>query len=115
MKDLLFLLAPGFRDGEGAPYYCPHCTIFEGLLALYPALAADLEVRRVDYPRPRPEIVGLLGEEHQSCPVLILQREFPDDCSDLPWQKAEGRLFLNDPEAIGEYLSRTCGIPRPHR
>ncbi len=115
MKDLLFLLAPGFPDGEGSPYYCPHCTIFEGLLALYPKLGGDLAVRRVGYSRPRPEIVELLGEEHQSCPVLILRRELPADCSDLPWQKAKGRLFLDDPEAIGEYLSCAYGIPRPHR
>lgn len=115
MKDLLFLLAPGFSDGEGPPYYCPYCTIFEGLLALYPRLAEALSVVRVAYSRPRSEIVKLLGEEHQSCPVLILQRELPSACADLPWQKAEGRLFLDDPEAIGHYLSRAYGIPRPHR
>lgn len=115
MKDLLFLLTPGFRDGAGAPYYCPHCAIFEGLLALYPKLAEDLSVRRVDYPRPRSEIAGLLGTEHQSCPVLILGGDLPASCSNLPWQRAEGRLFLDDPHAIGDYLSRVCGIPRPHR
>ncbi|QSR84739.1 DUF3088 family protein [Methylacidimicrobium sp. B4] len=115
MNDLLFLLAPGFQDGEGAPYYCPHCAIFEGLLALYPKLGEALAVRRVGYPRPRPEIVERLGEAHQSCPVLILQRELPLACSDLPWQEAKGRLFLDDPQAIGNYLSRAYGIPRPHR
>ncbi|MDD2676568.1 MAG: DUF3088 family protein [Methylacidiphilaceae bacterium] len=114
MKDLLFLLAAGFSDGEGAPYYCPHCTIFEGLLALYPKLAEALAVERVPYARPRQEIVRLLGTEHQSCPVLILQRELPPSCAELPWQKAEGRLFLDDPQGIGDYLSRAYGIPRPH-
>ncbi|MGD9897230.1 MAG: DUF3088 family protein [Candidatus Methylacidiphilaceae bacterium] len=115
MKDLLFVLAPGFSDGEGAPYYCPYCMIFEGLLALYPKLAEGVAIRRVAYRRPRSEIVDLLGEEHQSCPVLVLRRDLSASCSDLPWQKAEGRLFLDDPEAIGNYLSRVYGIPRPHR
>ncbi|WP_202214271.1 DUF3088 family protein [Methylacidimicrobium sp. AP8] len=115
MKDRLFLLAPGFQDGEGAPYYCPYCAIFEGLLALYPQLGQELDVRRVAFPRPRREIVELLGAEHQSCPVLILGRELPDSCRDLPWRKARERLFLDDPLAIGDYLSRAYGIPRPHR
>ena len=114
MKDLLFLLAAGFSDGEGAPFYCPHCAIFEGLLALYPRLSEELTTRRVAYPRPRREIVELLGEEHQSCPVLILQRGLTASCSDLPWQKAKGRFFLDDPSVIGNYLSRAYGTPRPH-
>ncbi|VVM06862.1 hypothetical protein MAMC_01302 [Methylacidimicrobium cyclopophantes] len=114
MKDLLFLLSSGFTDGEGAPYYCPHCAIFEGLVALYPKLAEELTIRRVAYPRPRPEIVGLLGEENQSCPVLILHQEPPASCSDLAWRKANGRPFLDDPTAIGHYLARVYGVPRPH-
>lgn len=110
MKDLLFLLKPGFQDGEGAPYYCPHCTIFEGLLCLYPKLAGELEVHRVDFQRPRPELVELLGQEHQSCPVLVAGAAVEG----LEFKEANGRKFLDDPEVIGIYLSRVYGIPRPH-
>ena len=111
MKDTLFLLTPGFRDGDGAPYYCPYCTIFEGLLHLYPQLEAQIEVRRVAFPRPRPELVSLLGALHQSCPVLVLSHPRVD----IPQIKAVGDLYvIEEPEGIGNYLSLAYGIPRPH-
>jgi hypothetical protein len=114
MKDILFLLTPGFSDGEGAPYYCPHCTIFEGLLHLYPQLASQIEVRRVAFSKPRPEIVSLLGAEHQSCPVLVVSRSLAGAAATLPFKKFGDLRFLDEPEDIGNYLSLTCGIPRPH-
>jgi hypothetical protein len=114
MKDTLFLLAPGFRDGDGAPYYCPYCTIFEGLLHLYPQLETQIDVRRVDFAKPRPEIVELLGAENQSCPVLVVNHPVvdpPENCR----MKTVGNLhFFDEPEEIGNYLSQTYGIPRPH-
>lgn len=114
MKDTLFLLSPGFRDGDGAPYYCPYCTIFEGLLHLYPKLAEQIDVQRVAFARPREEIVALLGEEHQSCPVLVVSHpvvKLPENSQ----MKTVGNLhFFDEPEDIGNYLSMTYGIPRPH-
>jgi len=112
MKDTLFLLSPGFNDGEGAPYYCPACTIFEGLLHLYPQLAEQIEVHRVDFPRPRPQIIALIGEENQSCPVLVLGT--PSKGTDLNIKRSGARQFIDDPQAIGHYLSEAYGIPRPH-
>jgi len=44
-----------------------------GLLEFYPALKRLLAVRWLDFLRPRPELIDLLGEEHQSCPVLVLK------------------------------------------
>jgi len=114
MKDVLFLLTPGFSDGEGAPYYCPYCTIFEGLLHLYPQLTLQIEVRRVAFSKPRPEIVSLLGAEYQSCPVLVIDRPIVDTAATLPFKKFGDLQFLDEPEDIGNYLSLTCGIPRPH-
>jgi hypothetical protein len=113
MKDVLFLLSSGFTDGEGAPYYCPNCVIFEGLLHLYPELASQLIVRRVDFQRPRPEIVSLLGEENQSCPVLLINRP-SQDLGGLSLKQAGTRLFIDDPQEIGNYLASAYGIPRPH-
>jgi hypothetical protein len=114
MKDTLFLLTPGFRDGDGAPYYCPYCAIFEGLLHLYPQLASQIDVRRVGFPKPRPDIIALLGAEHQSCPVLVLGQAAAEFTASLPVKTAGDRRFLNEPEDIGNYLSRAYGIPRPH-
>lgn len=111
MKDILFLLAPGFIDGDGPPYYCPYCTIFEGLLHLFPNLATQLDVRRIAFSKPRAEIVSLLGSENQSCPVLVVRGE-----PKVPGNfKTFGEFgFIDDPEEIGNYLSLTYGIPRPH-
>jgi hypothetical protein len=114
MKDLLFLLQPGFPDGDGAPYYCPHCTIFEGLLHLYPQLTTQIDVRRVAFPRPRPAIVELLGSEHQSCPVLVAAHPSVELMDRLPFKTVGDRHFLDEPEDIGNYLSLAYGIPRPH-
>lgn len=114
MNDTLFLLTVGFHDGEGAPYYCPHCTIFEGLLSLFPALAAQIDVKRVEFARPRAELVELLGEENQSCPVLILGSSPSPYGDGLTIKEAKGRHFLDEAEDIGNYLSRKYGIPRPH-
>ena len=114
MKDLLFLLTPGFNDGDGAPYYCPACLIFEGFLRLYPDLASQIEVRRVAFPRPRAEMVERLGELHQSCPVLILGHPLLKPSDNHGIKTVGGHHFISDPHAIGEYLSITYGIPRPH-
>ena len=112
MKDTLFLLAPGFTDGDGAPYYCPYCAIFEGVLHLYPELVSKIEVRRIAFPKPRPEIVEILGELHQSCPVLILGK--PLLIPNHGIKTVGEHHFIDDPHEIGIYLSLTYGIPRPH-
>jgi hypothetical protein len=74
--DILFLLTPGFedsaRDGDGKRYYCPDCAFLEGVLACCPDLRNRLDIRYVDYPRPRRPIVDLVGEAHQGCPNLVL-------------------------------------------
>lgn len=114
MKETLFLLAPGFRDGEGAPYYCPYCTIFEGLLSLYPEQLSSIDVRRVAFARPRPELVDFLGTEHQSCPVLVLAAPLAAPIEGVNVTAANGRWFIDEPQDIGNYLSATYGIPRPH-
>jgi len=47
--DRLFLLKPGFEDPErpGRFFVCPHCNAIEGLLASFPGLATQIEVRRL--------------------------------------------------------------------
>jgi len=72
----LFLIKPDFKDlkrNADINYFCPNCVTLEGLLSFYPKLRNELEVHYVDFARPRPSIVELIGEENQSCPVLILE------------------------------------------
>jgi hypothetical protein len=97
----LFLLRPDFQDvlrGNDMKYFCPPCTLIEGLLSYYPFLREKLEVHYVDFVRPRPSIIELIGEENQSCPVIIL-----DDGT-----------FINDPDKIVEYLANHYGIGHAH-
>nr|WP_260855257.1 DUF3088 domain-containing protein [Mesorhizobium amorphae] len=48
----------------------------EGVIASFPALEDLLDIRRVDFKRPRAEVVALVGEANQALPVLILR---PDE------------------------------------
>lgn len=100
MRDRLYLLEPGFQDPAfpGETFYCWHCALLEGVLASFPDLAARLDVHRIAWPRPRRPLIDLLGEAHQSLPVLVLG----DGC------------FLDDKDAILEALSTRHGFPRPH-
>ena len=97
----LFLLKPGFQDvqrGTGKLYFCPPCTLIEGVLSFYPVLREKLEVHYVDFARPRQSIIELIGEENQSCPVLI---------------HADGN-FIKDTDLILDYLAKKYGIGYAH-
>ncbi len=88
----LFLLKADFLDltrGDGKRYFCPDCALIEGLLSYYPRLTSELEVKYVNFARPRQVLVDLIGEENQSCPVLVL----------------ENGLFLNDTNEIIRHLN----------
>ena len=113
MKDILFLLPADFDDG-GAPWYCRECAEVHGLLALYPRLADELDIRIIDFPRPRAAMVELLGEANQNAPSLVIGdplRELPEH---VPVKRANGRRFIDSAKPIGEYLATVYGIGRPH-
>ncbi|MDI6625069.1 MAG: DUF3088 family protein [Brevundimonas sp.] len=76
MTDRLFVLNPDWTDDEGGPWFCPAGAFVEGVLAFYPALKSHLDITRLDHPRPRLPVIALVGEDHQSCPILILDGEF---------------------------------------
>lgn len=112
-RDILFLLTPGFKDPAwpGQDFYCWHCALMEGVLASFPDIRPDLEVRRIAFPRPRAEVAALIGEANQSLPVLVLADNAPDD---LPAAIHEGRRFINQPMGILDALHRRHGYPPPH-
>lgn len=112
-QDTLYLIRHDFLD-NGKAYYCPGCAEVLGLLEFYPALKQRLEIRRVDFARPRPELVALLGEENQSCPVLVLAAEPVNPPAHLKIRHANGRAFVADAREIGEYLAHVHGIGLPH-
>lgn len=111
-KPILFLLRSGFPDPQHGPggFFCPECATIAGLLYYYPQLTQQIDVRQVDAPRPRPEVVALVGEEHQSCPVLVLPEG--DRPAGLPL--ANGRAFVSGPAAIVNFLADRYGTARSH-
>ncbi|MFH1215477.1 MAG: DUF3088 domain-containing protein [Pseudomonadota bacterium] len=111
-KHILFTLNPWFENGKG-PYYCPDCAVVEGFLHYSPEIRAEIEIISVDFPRPREEIVKLLGQENQSCPVLVLADE-----TGLPeggkQSLSTGRKFINNGLAICNFLADTFNGVMPH-
>lgn len=113
-RDTLFLLRPDFMDGERGPYFCPGCAELAGLLDFYPALKGVVDVRYLEFPRPRPELVELVGEENQSCPVLVLGGAPSGSGGDVPVQRAKGRYFVEGADAVARYLASAHGTGIPH-
>jgi len=111
--DKLYLLKPDFHD-QGKIYFCPACAEMVGLLEFYPALKQIIDVHYVNYPRPRAELAPLLGEENQSCPVLVLGTVPPNLPSHLKVQYANKRAFVEGPREIAEYLAHVHGTGIPH-
>jgi hypothetical protein len=116
--DILFLLKPGFtdsaRDSEGKRYYCPDCAFLEGVLGCCPDLRTRLDIRYVDFPRPRREIVQLVGDAHQGCPNLILDPANHRFVDASRFHKAGDRLHATDTRVIVEYLAARYGVLVPH-
>lgn len=113
-RDRLYLLKPDFVDCGKGPYFCPHCAQLVGLMELYPALKQQLDVSWLDFPRPRAELVDLLGEENQSCPVLVLHAVPEASLAKPPLQQAKGRWFVEGADEIARYLAHARGIGIPH-
>ena len=112
-RDILFLLTPDFEDPAypGRRFYCWHCALVEGVLASFPELALRLDVRRVAWPRPRGEVVALVGEGHQSLPMLVLA---DSQASRFQTGVHGGRSFISDTDQILAALSERHGFPDPH-
>ena len=112
-RDLLFLLRPGFEDPAlpGRRFFCWHCALIEGLLTSFPTLAEKLDVARIAWPKPRQEVIALVGEENQWLPLLVLA-----DGTISPHQTGsrQGRAFINDKNAILAALAERHGFPEPH-
>ena len=112
-KHILFLLKPGFYDGDDGPFFCPHSAALEGLMTYVPEILAEIDVRRIDFPRPRQEIIDLLGEENQYTPVLIVDEDSKTD-PQAQVSAATGRSFFLGEIKISKFHHRDLGIIKPH-
>lgn len=112
-RDTLYLLQPGFDDPAypGQKFYCEHCALMEGVLASFPELGKNLDIRHIAWPRPRQEVIALVGEENQSLPLFILTK---GNRSVHQTGEYGGNAFVSDKEAILAVLSERHGFPNPH-
>ncbi|WP_050469079.1 DUF3088 domain-containing protein [Herbaspirillum chlorophenolicum] len=112
-RDLLLLLEHGFTDPAhpGERFICPDGAPIEGLLAGEPERAAQLDIKRLPFPRPRAAVAAALDEQHQGLPVLILGDQLPppDDAQSLG-----GKRFVTDTRRILDLLAQRHGFPRVH-
>ncbi len=109
MKDTLFILKAPFVDG-GFDWYCNDCATLEAALAINPHWQDRIDVRRVDFPRPRHEVIEMVGEEYQSLPMLVMDGERGTSDSVRVGKYA----ILTDVRAIGRALAHRHGGAGPH-
>ena len=112
MKPILLMLNPWFNNGDG-PFYCPACGTIEGFLGYNPSIRECLEIIFVEFKRPRPKIIEYLGEENQGSPVLVLNdsNQIPDGAKK---SFSTGKIFIDDPILICNYLGKRFKGVRPH-
>lgn len=111
-RDTLFIIAAPFVDAAlDGTWFCTSCATMEGALLANPEWMSRIDVRRSAFPRPRSEIIALIGEGNQSMPVLVLAAGStpPADA-----KEHEGVFFLDDPKPITRYLAATYGGAGPH-
>lgn len=111
-RDTLFIIKAPFEDAalEGK-WFCASCAMMEGALLANPHWATHIDVKRMPFPRPREEMIALIGEENQSMPALVIAdaAKAPDGA-----KEHEGRRFLDDPKVIARYLAGRYGGAGPH-
>ena len=113
-RDVLFVFKPGFTD-RGVTWFCPYSAQVVGFLSYYPEVRATLDVREVDFTRPRQPLVELVGEEHQAPPLLVLATAAePEPVSRVTIGRANGRALVEKTIEILRYLAATRGVPGPH-
>jgi hypothetical protein len=114
-RDQLFLLPPLFADPKAGAgrFHCPECAQVEGVLSYFPFLRDRLEVNYVDFPRPRPDVIALVGAENQGCPILVLGGTAPVRVT-VRHHAPTGRNFVSGYAEIAAYLAAVHGTSDPH-
>ncbi|MBY0562675.1 MAG: DUF3088 domain-containing protein [Hyphomonadaceae bacterium] len=113
-RDTLFLIRAPFEDTalDGA-WFCHDCAAMEGALLANPHWARAVDVRRQPFPRPRHDIIALIGEAHQGMPVLVLAKASAPP-EDAKRSVDTGLAFIDTSRGIARYLAKAHGGAGPH-
>jgi glutaredoxin len=110
----LFLLKHDFTDSNldkvEKKYFCPYCAMIEGILNYYPHIKESIEIQYVDFKKPRKAIVDLIGEENQSCPVLIIDNLHCKDEDARYFNVFGDKFYINTTELIAQYFTEKFKI-----
>jgi hypothetical protein len=115
-QDIPFLLAPHFSHTEVGPekFYCSECATLEGVLSYQPELTQQLDIRRIAFPRPRPEIIDLIGADLQSAPVLVVGDETRAPLPEVKTSPSPKRSYVSGLKSIAAYLTAAYQADRLH-
>ncbi|WP_298922482.1 DUF3088 family protein [uncultured Roseobacter sp.] len=112
---ILYLLKSKFADPKHGDqlFFCPQCSPIEGLLAMFPEVRQNLDVRYVDFARPRGEMAKHVGE-NQSCPQIVLPNGDDAFSAGLS-EKGQGIVRrIEAPADVQCYLIDRFDLPRSH-
>ena len=114
-ETILYLLKSTFHDPQHGDqrFFCPQCVPIEGVLAMFPDVRQNLEVRYVDFARPRGDMANVVGD-NQSCPQIVLPEgddAYSIGLSDAAIGKARR---IDSPDDVQRYLIRRFDLPHPH-
>lgn len=113
MKTTLYILKSPFKDPalSDSDYICWSCMLLEGVLTQFGKPLENLTVNRVDFARPREQIISLIGEGNQSVPVLVLAK---DDLRGEETDTFNGVRFIEGHQNILAALNKLYGLPLVH-
>lgn len=81
------------------------------MLAAFPDLACRLDIEHVAWPKPRQEVIALVGEDNQSLPLLILA---DGETSVHQTGEHNGRALVSDKDKILAALAERQGFPEQY-
>jgi len=90
--------------------------MIEGVLKYYPKLKEKVQITYVDFETPRTEIVKLVGENYQGCPVLIIHKNDieKEDLEMIEFKTSNDYYFLYKNTTIAQYFARKYEVGFPH-
>ena len=85
-------------------------ALVEGVLGNFPNVRDEIVIERVAFPRPRTEVVELVGPDWQGLPMLVMDKDRAPGDAIIVGEYA----ILQDVRAIGRALTSRYGGVGPH-